>query len=105
MQANSFGDLIVVYSGSPTGPGDQDPFWSTSVFRRDLFGLGSPVIFEINPPVISEISSTETVPVTTAYQFTVPTEMAHLTATMNVPARFMRLVLLLSTHCERPTSL
>jgi hypothetical protein len=44
MRANSSGDLIVVYYGSPTGPGDQDPFWSTGVFRRDLFGPGSPVI-------------------------------------------------------------
>jgi hypothetical protein len=40
-----------VYSGSPTGPGDQDPFWSMGVFRRDRFGPGSPVISEINPPV------------------------------------------------------
>jgi hypothetical protein len=53
MRENSSGDLIVVYSGSLTGPfpgiEGQDPFWSTSVFRRDLFGLGSLVISEINP--------------------------------------------------------
>ena len=34
--ANSSGDLIVVYSGSTSGPGDQDPFWSKDVFWRDL---------------------------------------------------------------------
>jgi hypothetical protein len=50
MRANSSGDLIVVYSGSPSGHGEQDPFWSTGVFRWDLFGPGSPVISEINPP-------------------------------------------------------
>jgi hypothetical protein len=57
-------------------------------FGRDLFGPGSPVISEINPPVISEISDTETVPVTTTYHFTVPAEMAHLAATTSVPTGF-----------------
>jgi hypothetical protein len=76
MRANSSRDLIVVYSGSPTRPGDQDPFWSTGVFRRDLFGPGS--------PVISEISSTETVLVTTAY---------HFTTTMSVPTGFTAVIL------------
>jgi hypothetical protein len=92
MRADSSRDLIVVYSGSPTGtfPGieGQDPFWSTGVFQRDLFGPGSPVIFEINPPVISKISNLETVPLTIAYHFTVLAEMAHLAATTNVPTRF-----------------
>jgi hypothetical protein len=77
-----------VYSGSPSGPGDQDPFWCMGIFRWDLFGPGSPVIFEINPPVISETSSTEIVPVTTTYHFTVPAKMAHLAATLSVPTRF-----------------
>jgi hypothetical protein len=88
MRANSSGDLIVVYSGSSTGPGDQDPFWSMGVFRWDLFCPGSPVISEINPPLISEISITETVLVTTAYCFIIPAEMAHLTATSSVPTGF-----------------
>ena len=81
-----------MYSGSPIGPflgiEGQDPFWSTSVFRHDLFGPGSPVIFEINPPVIFEISNLETVPLTTAYHFTVPAKMAHLTTTSSVPTGF-----------------
>jgi hypothetical protein len=77
-----------VYSGSLSGPGDQDPFWSTGIFRLDLFDLGSPVISKINPPVISEISDTETVPVTTTYPFIVPVEMAHLAATTSVPTGF-----------------
>jgi hypothetical protein len=46
------------------------------------------VIFEINPPVISEISNLETVPSTTAYHFTVPAEMAHLATTSSVPTGF-----------------
>jgi hypothetical protein len=89
MRANSSEDLIVVYYGSSTGPRDQDPFWSTGVFRRDLFGPGSPVISEINPPMISEISSTETVSMTTAYHFTIPNKMAHLTATTSIPIGFI----------------
>jgi hypothetical protein len=88
MRENSFGDLIVVYFGSPTGPGDQDPFWSKGIFQRDLFGPGSPVISKINPPLISKISSIEIVPVTTTYHFTVPTEITNLTATLSVPTRF-----------------
>jgi hypothetical protein len=92
MRLNSSRDLVVMSSGSPVGPfpgiDDQDPFWSTGVFRRDLFGPGSPVISEITPPVISEISSSETVPFTTAYHFTVPIEMAHHTDTTSVPTGF-----------------
>jgi hypothetical protein len=92
MRLNSFGDLVVTSSGSPVGPflgiEGQDLFWSTGVFQRDLFGPVSPLISEINPPVISEISGPEIVPLTTAYHFTIPVEMAHLTDTTSVPTRF-----------------
>jgi hypothetical protein len=92
MRLNSSGELVVTSSGSPVGPfpgiEGQDPFWSTGVFRRDLFGPGSPMISEINPPVISEISNLETVPLTTTYHFIVPAEMAHLTNTTSVPTGF-----------------
>jgi hypothetical protein len=92
MRLNSSGELVVTYSGSPVGPflgiEGQDIFWSTCVFCRDLFGPGSPVISEINPPVISEISSLETVSLTTSYHFTVPAEMAHFTDTTSVPTGF-----------------
>jgi hypothetical protein len=46
------------------------------------------VISEINPPVISEISNLETVPLTTTYHFTVPAKMAHLVDTTSVPTGF-----------------
>jgi hypothetical protein len=46
------------------------------------------VIFEINPPVISEISNLEIVLLTTAYHFTVPAKMAHLATTSSVPTGF-----------------
>jgi hypothetical protein len=89
MRLNYFGELVVTSSGSPVGPfpsiEGQDPFWSASVFRRDLFGPGSPVVSEINPPVFLE---TKTIPLTTTYHFTVPTEMAHLANTMSVPTGF-----------------
>jgi hypothetical protein len=93
---NSSGDLVVVSSGSSVGPfpgiEGQDPFWSMGIFRRDLFGPGS--------PVISEISSPETIPFTTAYYFpsmdalrsdhvlTIPIEMAHHTDTTSVHTGF-----------------
>jgi hypothetical protein len=93
MRLNSSGELVVTSSGSPVGPfpgiEGQELFWSTGVFRRDIFGPGSSVIFEINPPMISKISSPETVPLATAYHFTIPAEMAHLTDTTSVPIRFI----------------
>jgi hypothetical protein len=92
MRLNSFGELVVTFSGSPVGPfpgiEGQDLFWSIGVFRWDLFGPGSPVISKINPPMISEISSPDIVLLTTAYHFTVPAEMAHLTGTTSVPTGF-----------------
>jgi hypothetical protein len=92
MRLNSSRELVVTSTGPPVGPflgiEGQDLFWSTGFFRRDLFGPGSTVISEINLPLIFEISSPETVPLTTAYHFTVPAEMAHLTATSSVPTGF-----------------
>jgi hypothetical protein len=85
-------DLVVTSSRSPVGPfpsiEGQDLFLSTIVFRRDLFGPGSPMISEINPPEISEISSPETVLLTIAYHFIVPVEMAHLIDTTSVSTGF-----------------
>ena len=46
------------------------------------------MIYEINPPVISEISNLEIVPLTIAYHFTVPAKMAHLATTSSVPTGF-----------------
>jgi hypothetical protein len=43
------------------------------------------MISKINPPVISEISSPEIVPLTTTYHFIIPAEMAHLATTLSVP--------------------
>jgi hypothetical protein len=92
MRMNSSRELVVTSSGLPVGPflgiEGQDIFWSTGVFCQDCFGPGSPMISEINPLVISEISSPETVPLTTPYYFTVPAEMAYLTATTSVPTGF-----------------
>jgi putative SOS response-associated peptidase YedK len=42
VRVNSFRDLVVQSSGSPTGPfigpEGQDPFWTAGIFRWDLFG-------------------------------------------------------------------
>jgi hypothetical protein len=99
MRMNSFGDLVVVSSGSPVGPfpgiEGQDPFWSTGVFRRDLFGAGLGIETTVSP-VISETSNPDTIPFTTAYYFlgmdaprsdhilTIPIEMAHHIDTMSI---------------------
>jgi hypothetical protein len=88
VRVNSSGDVVVTSSESPIGPfpGEegQNPFWSADI-RRPLFSLESPVVSEINPPVLSE---TETVPVNTTYHFTLPDEMAHLAITTSVPTGF-----------------
>jgi hypothetical protein len=72
MRVNSFGDLVVVSSGSPVGPfpriEGQDPFWSMGIFRWDLFGAGSGVESIISL-VISETSNPEAVLFTTTYYF------------------------------------
>ena len=69
---NYSADLVVLSSGSPTGPflgpEGQDPFWSTGIFRWDLFGAGSGVEITVSP-VLSETSNPNTVPFTTAYYF------------------------------------
>jgi hypothetical protein len=53
MRVNSSGDLVVVSSGSPIGPfpgiEGQDPFWSTGIFRWDIFGAGSGVEITVSP--------------------------------------------------------
>jgi hypothetical protein len=72
MQVNSSGDLVVLSSRSPTGPfpglEGQDPFWSTGVFRWDLFGTGLGVEIIISP-TFPETSDPDAVPLTTAYYF------------------------------------
>jgi hypothetical protein len=72
MRVNSSGDLVVLSSGSPTrpflGPEGQDPFWSTGIFRQDLFGLGAGVEITVSP-AFPETSDPDTVPFTTIYYF------------------------------------
>jgi hypothetical protein len=46
---NSSGDLVVQSSRSPNGPKGQDPFWTTGIFRRDLFGSRAGVDITIAP--------------------------------------------------------
>jgi hypothetical protein len=104
-----------VSSGSLVGPfagiEGKDPFWSMGIFRRDLFGVGSGVETIISP-VISKISSSETIPFTTAYYFpgtdtsrydhilTIPIEMAHHTNTTSVHTEITTVSLTqISTPC------
>jgi len=70
MRVNSSGDLAVFSFGSSTGPFPglevQDPFWSTGIFRRDLFGAGSGVEIIVSL-AFPETSDLDAVPFTTAY--------------------------------------
>jgi hypothetical protein len=72
MRVNSSRNLVVLSSGSLTrpfpGPEGQDPFWSTGVFRLDLFGAGSCIEITVSP-TFPETSDPDTVPFTTAYYF------------------------------------
>jgi hypothetical protein len=79
-------------SGSPTGPflglEGQDPFWTTGIFRRDLFGLGAGVDITVSP-ALPKKSDPDAVPFTIAYYFlgtkapqddhilTLPLQMVH----------------------------
>jgi hypothetical protein len=69
---NSSIDLVVQSSGSPTrpflGPEGQDTFWTTGIFRRDLFGLGASVDITVTPE-LPKTSDPDTTPFTTAYYF------------------------------------
>jgi hypothetical protein len=69
---NSSRDLVVQSSRSPTGPfigpEGQDPFWTTGIFRWDLFGSGVGVDITVAPE-LPETSDPEAVPFTTAYYF------------------------------------
>jgi hypothetical protein len=60
MRVNSSKNLPVLSSGSPIGPflgpEGQDPFWTTGIFRRDIFGLGEGVDVTISP-ALSEASN------------------------------------------------
>jgi hypothetical protein len=96
VRVNSSGDLVVQSSGSPTGPflgpEGQDPFWTTGIFRRDLFGSGAGIDITVSPE-LPETSDPDAVPFTTAYYFpgteapradhilTLPLQMVHYTDT------------------------
>jgi hypothetical protein len=91
---NSSRDIVVQYSILPTrpflGPEGQDPFWTTGIFRRDLFGLGEGVDIMVTPELL-DTSNPDAIPFTTAYYFpgtnapptnhilTIPLQMVHYT--------------------------
>jgi hypothetical protein len=102
VRVNSSREIVVESSGLPTrpftGPEGQDPFWTTGIFRRDLFGSGAGVDITVTPE-LPETSDTDAIPFTTAYYFpgsdtqpvdhilTIPLQMAHYTMvpdTMNI---------------------
>jgi hypothetical protein len=69
---NSSGDIVVQSFGLPTGPfigpEGQDPFWTTGIFRRDLFGLrvGIDITVTLELP---ETSDPDAIQFTTSYYF------------------------------------
>jgi hypothetical protein len=69
---NSSGEIVVQSSGLPTGPftgpEGQDPFWTTGIFRQDLFGSGVGIDITVTPE-LPETSNPDTIPFTTAYYF------------------------------------
>jgi hypothetical protein len=69
---NSSGDIVVQSSGLPTGPftgpEGQDPFWTTGIFRRDLFGSGAGVDITVTLE-LPETFDPDAIPFTTSYYF------------------------------------
>jgi hypothetical protein len=102
MRVNSSEDLVVFSFGSSTGPfpgpEGQDPFFSTSIFRWDLFGSGASIEITISPMFL-ETFDPDAVPFTTAYYFpgteapradhilTLPLEIFHYTYTTSIHTR------------------
>jgi hypothetical protein len=105
VQVNSSEKIVVESSGLPGGPFTcpevQDPFWTTDIFRQDLFGSGEGIDINVTPEP-PETSDPYAIPFTTAYYFpgsdtqptdhilTIPLQMAHYTMvpnTMTIPTR------------------
>jgi hypothetical protein len=94
VQVNSSREIVIESSGLParpfTRPEGQDPFWSTGIFRRDLFGTGAGVDITVTPE-LPKTSDPDAIPFTTAYYFpgsyappadhilTIPLQMVHYT--------------------------
>jgi hypothetical protein len=83
------------------GPKVQDPFWTTGIFRWDLFGSRASLDITVSPE-LPETSYPDMIPFTTTYYFpgsdaqptdhilTIPLQMAHYTMvpdTMNIHTR------------------
>jgi hypothetical protein len=94
VRVNSSRYLVVQSFGSPTRPliipEGQDPFWTTGIFIRELFGSRAGVDITVTPELL-ETSDPDAVPFTTAYYFpgtkappashilTIPLQMVHYT--------------------------
>jgi hypothetical protein len=59
VRVNSSGEIVVESSGLPTRPftepEGQDPFWTTGIFRRDLFGSGVGIDITVTPELARNI--------------------------------------------------
>jgi hypothetical protein len=99
---NSSRDIVVQSFRLPTGPfigpGGQDPFWTTGIFRRDLFVLGAGVDITVTPDM-PETYDLDAIPFTTAYYFpstdappanhilTIPLQTVHYTMVPDTTSR------------------
>jgi hypothetical protein len=65
-------EIVVESSGLPTrpfiGPEGQDPFWTTGIFRWDIFGSGAGVDINVTPKM-PKTSDPDAIPFTTTYYF------------------------------------
>jgi hypothetical protein len=72
VRVNSSEEIVVESSGLPTrpitGPEGQDPFWTTGIFRWDLFSLGAGIDITVTHELL-ETSNSDTIPFTIAYYF------------------------------------
>jgi hypothetical protein len=72
VRVNSSRDIVVQSPGSPIepfiGPEGQDPFCTTGIFKRDLFGSEAGIDITVAPE-FPETSDLDVVPFTTTYYF------------------------------------
>jgi hypothetical protein len=108
VRVNSSREIVVESSGLPTrpftGPEGQDPFWTTGIFRRDLFGLGVRVDITVIPE-LPETFDLDEILFTTAYYFpgsdapptnhilTIPLQMAHYTMVPDTTSHHTRITM------------
>jgi hypothetical protein len=116
---NSSREIVVQSSGLPTrpftGPEGQDPFWTTGIFRWDLFGSRTGIDITVTPE-LPKTSNLDAIPFTTAYYFpgsdappvdcilTIPLQTVHYTMVLDTTSPHTRIMVASQAPIGMPLS-